>query len=643
LSHDIRTPINAIFAVLDFIKDTNLDDSQMNFVNTLNSEAQFLFTLINDILDFSKIEADKMEFEEIPFDLSVMIEDMAYGLALMAEKKGLEVISFVSPDTPLLIGDPSRLRQIIMNLTSNALKFTNQGEIYIKAEVIEELGDRVKIRIAVKDTGIGIPKDQHEKIFESFTQADVSTTRRYGGTGLGTTIAKKLTELMGGEIGLKSEVGKGSTFWFSVILKKQKEYKVIPSKKEVDLTGLKFLIVDPSQTSRLSLSEYLKSMDCKIVGVSQGKEALTMLRDSVSLQEPFDLILINLQMTDMYGFDLAKLIRSIDMLKEVPIILLTSAGNIGDAQTCKEIGVNAYLTKPIRQAQLFDAIKSVLRIATVGEYEPQLVTRHTIAEDSRKKLRILLAEDYPTNQLVAKKHLEIAGYQVDLAENGHQAIEAFKQNHYDLIFMDVEMPVMNGYDSTKALRDTETSRGDIATRVPIIAMTAHDMKSDKERCSQAGMDDFIAKPLNKIDLLAMVDKWVLEKGVLKKDLGQDAPDDEIKKEDSPMNFEKALREFEGNREILMELLWKLIEDVKDQIGKIHKAIHDGNIEVVKREAHTIKGGASMLTANDLSSVASELEQIAKAGSLEGSTEIIERIEKEFNRLEDYVRIRSLEP
>jgi len=639
LSHDIRTPINAIFAVLDFIKDTKLDDSQMNFINTVNSEAQFLFNLINDILDFSKIEAEKMEFEEIPFDLSVMIEDMAYSLALMAEKKGLEVISFVSPDIPLLIGDPSRLRQVLMNITSNALKFTNEGEIYIKSEIIEDLGDRVKLRISVKDTGIGIPKDHHAKIFDSFTQADVSTTRRYGGTGLGTTIAKKLTELMGGEIGLESEVGKGSTFWVTVILKKQKEQKIIVSRKEIELTDLKLLIVDPSKTSRLSLTEYLRTRDCKIVGVSHGKEALSMLRDSVSLQEPFDLVLINLQMTDMNGFALAKEIRFIDTLKEIPIIILTSAGNIGDAMTCKEIGINGYLTKPVRQAQLFDAIKSVLRIASeaAGESEPKLVTRHTIAEDSRRKLRILLTEDYPTNQLVAKKLLEGAGYWVDLAENGKQAVEAFKQNHYDLILMDVEMPVMNGYDSTRAIRDIETSRSDASLRIPIIAMTAHDMKSDKERCLQAGMDDFIVKPLKRDNLLAMVDKWGLGKVALKRDLSQDQPDDKTAREDDTLNFKKLLVEYDGDRNILFELLWKLVEDVRNQIENIHKALPKGNIEVVRREAHTIKGGASMLFANDLSSVASELEYIAKSGSLEGGTEILKRLEKEFSTLQTYIR------
>jgi CheY-like chemotaxis protein len=557
----------------------------------------------------------------------------------MAEKKGLEVISFVSPDTPLLIGDPSRLRQILMNLTSNALKFTNHGEIYIKAEVAEDLGDQVKLRIFVKDTGIGIPKDLHEKIFDSFAQADVSTTRRYGGTGLGTTIAKKLTELMGGEIGLESDVGKGSTFWITIILKKQKEQKIIVSRKEVELTDLRFLVVDPSQTSRLSLSEYLKTMDCKTVGVSHGKEALSMLRDSVSLQEPFDLVLINLQMTDMNGFALAKEIRFINTLKEIPIILLTSAGNIGDALTCKEIGINGYLTKPIRQAQLFDAIKSVLRIASgvTGESEPKLVTRHTIAEDSRKKLRILLTEDYPTNQLVAKKLIEGAGYQVDLAENGKQAVEAFQQNLYDLILMDIEMPVMDGYDATRAIRDIETSRSVVSTRVPIIAMTAHDMKSDKERCLEAGMDDFVAKPLKKDDLLTLIDTWGLVKTSLKQDPSQDQPVDKTVREDSPLNFKKLLVEYDSDRNILSELLGKLLEDVRRQIGNIQKALPKGDIEIVRREAHTIKGGASMLTADNLSSVASELEYIAKAGSLEGGTEILERLEKEFSLLEDYIR------
>ena len=643
MSHEIRTPLNGIIGMAELAMDDDLDENQRNIFQVITKEADSLLSIINEVLDFSKIEAGKFELEEIPFDLRHLIEDVANSFAYRAEQKGLRFISFLGPDVPdQLIGDPSRLRQILVNLAGNALKFTNEGEIYIKGELGEDPEDRVKIRVSVKDTGIGISKDKQATIFESFIQADGSTTRKYGGTGLGTTIAKQLVEMMGGEIGLESEEGKGSTFWFTAVFTKQEEKKPILTGKEFDLSKLKVLVVDDNQTNRFILTEYLRSWGCLPVETMGGKEALLILRDSVSSEEPFDLILTDFEMPEMSGFDLAMEIKTIENLKEVPIIVLTSAGRKGDGKSCREIGINGYLTKPIRQDDLRKAIVSVLGLSMgqdIGTL-PELVTRHTVAEDYRKEVWILLAEDYPTNQQVAMRHLQRAGYQVDLAENGQQAVEAYKRKSYDLILMDIQMPVMDGYEATHEIRKLEIEKSQIETEkrsthnsttrplnhLPIIiAMTAHAIEGYKERCLEAGMDDYIAKPLRRKELLTMVDKWT---GTI---------EDRQSKGSAPMNFEKAVEEFEGDKEFLMEVLEGFLDNVRAQIETIHHAISNGDAEVVWKEAHSIKGGAANLTADKLSKIAFELEKVGKSSTLEEGGEVLERLQKEFYRLENFAR------
>ena len=453
---------------------------------------------------------------------------------------------------------------------------------------------------------------------------------------------------MGGEIGLESEEGKGSTFWFTALFDEQEEKKQTPAAIDLDFNNLKVLIVDDNQTNRFVLMEYLKSWDCSPVEAVDGKEALIVFRDAVSSKNPFDLILTDFQMPEMSGFDLAKEIKKIESLKGVPIIVLTSAGRKGDGRNCKEIGINGYLTKPIRQDELRKAIVSVLGPSTGQETGSRsgLVTRHSIAEDYRKDVHILLVEDYPTNQQVAMRHLIKSGYQVDLAEDGSQAVKAYKRKNYNLIFMDIQMPIMDGYAATQEIREIEARNLEQSTiqRVPIIAMTAHAIKGYREKCLQMGMDDYIAKPLRRKELLTIAEKWstaIADCGLRIADSKPEVQNPKSELGNDPIDFARAIEEFEGDGEFLMEVLEGFIGNVTSQIKRIRQAISDGDAEAVRREAHSIKGGAANLTANDLSGIAFELENIGKSGMLEEEgIDALQKLEREFFRLERFVAKRE---